>query len=156
MRTYTLANREQGTALIVALLMLLILAIIGISGMNDSIFDLRMAGNIQNYSDSLQQSDSGITAVLSQRDTLFVVDTDKNDIFATGGSNPLKDYITSTVNVRYLYEPPSCGASDKPNSEDFSCALYIIDSDYSDSATGANAHIYLGVTQEIMAIESAN
>ncbi len=147
MRSYA-HNKQQGAALIVALLMLLILAIIGISGMNDSIFDLRMTGNIQSFNDSQQQSDSGLTAVLSQRNTLFT-GTDQNDVFDAGGSNALKDYITSTVNVDYQYVETTAARSSKPNSGNTIVnEHYLVDSDHSYSATGANTHTYMGVRRE--------
>ncbi len=145
-------NKQHGTALIVALLMLLILAIIGISGMNDSIFDLRMTGNIQNYYDSLQQSDSGIVAAISQGSDNFESD-DKSDVFAAGGSNTLKDYINSTVNIDFLYEEQSSTASKKGYSANFfNEEYYIVDSDHADSNTGANTHIYQGVRRKILAL----
>ena len=144
--------KQQGAALIVALLMLLILAIIGISGMNDSIFDLRMAGNIHNYYDSLQQTDSGIAAAMSQNGNF--TGNDQSDIFASGGSNSLKDYINPTVNVTFLYEdqvntPSASGSSTHLFKEE----RYIIDSDHSDSATGANTHVFQGITRIIPAMQ---
>ena len=149
MRIHTHQN-QSGFALLVALLMLLILTIIGISGMGDSILDLRMTGNIQSLYDSMQQADSGVTAVMSQRNTLFT-GIDRSDIFASGGSNALKDYIQPTVNVDYLYEDQSTSRQAAGFSQqNFSDEYYIVDSAHSDSATGANTHVYQGVIRKLL------
>jgi Tfp pilus assembly protein PilX len=139
-------TRQHGAALVTALLILLILAIIGITGMSDSIFDLRMAGNIQSYYNSLQQSESGIAAAISQGSSF--TSSDQSDIFATGGSNPLKDYIKPTVGVDFLYENQYNSPSQKAHSVDsFLQETYIFDSNHADSATGANTHIHQGVVR---------
>jgi hypothetical protein len=142
-------KKQQGAALIVALLMLLVLTIVGISGMGDSIFDLRMTGNIQSHYDSLQQADTGISAAISQPGDNFK-GIDQTDIFSDTGTNALKDYINSNVSTKYLYE----GSAPRGFSQkEWSGWYYIVDSDHSDSVTGAKTHVYQGVIQVIQKIK---
>jgi Tfp pilus assembly protein PilX len=134
-------RKQQGAALIISLLMLLILTIIGISGMGDSIFDLRMTGNIQSHYDSMQQSDSGISAAMSQSSNFDRKDL--SDIYNSSGTNALKDDIKSTVNIDYLYEG-EVSAPLLSSNQRFKTFYYIVDSDHSDSATNAKTHTYQG------------
>jgi len=65
MQSYTNRNRQKGAALIVALVLMLILTIIGISGMNMATLELQMAGNSQAAQLAFQAAETGIDVALS-------------------------------------------------------------------------------------------
>ena len=56
--------RQQGAALIVSLMMLLVLAIIGISGLSNTSLEERMAQNFEHSNVVFQAAESGIAKVL--------------------------------------------------------------------------------------------
>ena len=58
-RSFT-AARQQGAALVVGLLLLLILTLLAISGMNTSSLELIMAGNTQYSQNAFQAAEAGI------------------------------------------------------------------------------------------------
>jgi len=57
--------RQRGAALIVGLVMLLVLTILGISGMNMATLELQMAGNTQAQELAFQAAETGIDVALS-------------------------------------------------------------------------------------------
>jgi type IV pilus assembly protein PilX len=56
--------KQRGAALVVALLMLLVLTLLAISGMNSASLELAMAGNAQFQQNAFQASESGIERAL--------------------------------------------------------------------------------------------
>jgi hypothetical protein len=67
------AKVQRGSALIVSMVFLIILTILGVSTMNTSRIEIRMATNVQAANQAFQASESGIEATL-----------DEVDIFNTG------------------------------------------------------------------------
>jgi Tfp pilus assembly protein PilX len=59
-RGFHVTDREVGAALVVALLLLLVLTLLGISGMNTASLELVMAGNQQYQQNAFQAAESGI------------------------------------------------------------------------------------------------
>ncbi len=59
---------EAGAALIVGLILLLVLTLLGVSGMNMATLELRMAGNEQSRQAAFQAAETGIDLALTQGD----------------------------------------------------------------------------------------
>ena len=59
------AGREGGAALVVGLILLLVLTVLGISGMVTATLELQMAGNVQYQERAFQAAETGIEAVIS-------------------------------------------------------------------------------------------
>ncbi|MEJ2602656.1 MAG: PilX N-terminal domain-containing pilus assembly protein [Gammaproteobacteria bacterium] len=57
---------ERGAALVVALVLLMILTLLGISGMNTATTELTMAGNNQYLESAFQAAESGVEEALAQ------------------------------------------------------------------------------------------
>lgn len=66
MRPTTFANRQQGAALIVGLILLVVVTVLAISGMNTATTELAIARNDQNYENAFQAAETGIEFALSQ------------------------------------------------------------------------------------------
>jgi type II secretory pathway component PulK len=60
------APRQQGAALVVGLLLLLVLTLLAISGMNSASLEFIMAGNEQYRSNAFQASEAGIEQTIQQ------------------------------------------------------------------------------------------
>jgi len=144
-------KREQGVVMFISLLMLVLLSIIGIAAISTSIFELRMAGNVQNMYDSFQSADAGVAASMSQGSTFD--GTDKTDIFAGGDAGTIEAYIVAEVDVARLLPGMelTCPRSSGSSSVTFiGCEHYTVDSEHEDDATGARTHVYQGAVREIL------
>jgi type IV pilus assembly protein PilX len=58
-------GKQSGAALIVGLILLLVLTVLGVSGMNTSRMEVRMAGNMQFRQDAFQLAESGIDVAIA-------------------------------------------------------------------------------------------
>ena len=69
-------KRQQGAALIVGLLLLVVITVLAISGMNTATTEIAMARNNQNYENAFQAAETGIENALAQGrfDTLAPAD----------------------------------------------------------------------------------
>ena len=63
----TLRARQAGATLVVGLVLLLVLTVVGVSGMNTATMEVTMAGNTQFQNDAFQMAEDGIDTVLAQR-----------------------------------------------------------------------------------------
>jgi len=59
-------KRQQGAALIVGLLLLVVITILAVSGMNTATTELAMARNNQTYENVFQSAEKGLESALSQ------------------------------------------------------------------------------------------
>ncbi len=59
------ANRQNGAALVVGLVLLMVLTILGISGMNTATLELTMASNTQFQNDAFQAAETGIDLAIA-------------------------------------------------------------------------------------------
>ena len=59
-------SRQTGATLVVGLILLLVLTVVGVSGMNTATMEVTMAGNAQFQSDAFQQAEDGIDIALAQ------------------------------------------------------------------------------------------
>ncbi len=151
MMRYRAGRREKGVVMLVSLLLLIILSVIGMQGMSNSIFNLRMAGNIQNLYDSFQMADAGIAATMAGGDSFEGVD--KADIFAGGDPGSTEDFIVADVDVERLLPDVELDCPRSPGASSVSfigCEHYMIDSEHEDAATGARTHVFQGVVREII------
>ena len=58
---------QQGAALVVGLVLMLVLTVLGISGMNTATLELTMANNTEAHQDAFQAAETGIDIQLAQR-----------------------------------------------------------------------------------------
>ena len=75
----TPSPRQQGSALFVSLVFLMILTILGVSSMGTARLELKMAANSQFANQAFQASESGIEATLRETDIYATADTDGVD-----------------------------------------------------------------------------
>ena len=75
----TPSRRQQGSALFVSLMFLVILTILGVSSMGTARLELKMAANTQFANQAFQASESGIEATLRETDIYATADTDGVD-----------------------------------------------------------------------------
>jgi len=66
MNTMTLKNKQQGAALVVGLILLVVITVLAISGMNTATTELAMARNDQNYENAFQAAETGLEIALGQ------------------------------------------------------------------------------------------
>ena len=86
-------KRQQGAALIVGLLLLVVITILAVSGMNTATTELAMARNNQTYENVFQAAETGIENALAQ------------DVFSIAGpvviTPPAQPYLVVTATIRY-------------------------------------------------------
>ncbi len=75
---------QQGAALVVGLLLLVVVTVLAISGMTTATTELAMARNDQAYEDAFQLAERGLESALAQGG------------FNTAGMAPLSQYVTPT------------------------------------------------------------
>ena len=59
-------KKQQGAALVVSLILMLVITVLAISGMNTATTELAMARNDQNYENAFQAAETGLAAALGQ------------------------------------------------------------------------------------------
>ncbi|HEY5665879.1 MAG TPA: pilus assembly PilX N-terminal domain-containing protein [Gammaproteobacteria bacterium] len=77
-------KRQRGAALVVGLVLMLILTILGVSGMNTATLELTMAANAQAGQLAFQAAESGIEMALAHPVTTNVADSRATHSFADG------------------------------------------------------------------------
>jgi type IV pilus assembly protein PilX len=75
MKTYSSKHMQKGAILIVALVMLLLLTVIGISSMRGTTLQERMASNMRDQNMALQAAESSLRKAESVLDEKFTADT---------------------------------------------------------------------------------
>ena len=66
MKTFRNSQRQDGAALVVGLVLLVVITVLAISGMNTATTELAMARNDQNYENAFQAAETGLENALSQ------------------------------------------------------------------------------------------
>jgi type IV pilus assembly protein PilX len=87
----TARSKQAGATLIVGLVLLLVLTVVGVSGMNSATMEIAMAGNTQFQQDAFQLAEAGIDTSIAQElysfdgatRTLSLLGTPGNDRSAT-------------------------------------------------------------------------
>jgi type IV pilus assembly protein PilX len=64
----TFAASQRGATLIVGLVLLLVLTVVGVSGMNTATMEITMAANTQFQQDAFQVTENGVDVMLATRD----------------------------------------------------------------------------------------
>ena len=80
-------QRQQGAALVVGLMLLVVITVLAISGMNTATTELALARNDQAYEDAFQAAETGLANALSQGQ------------FATGGPTSMTQTPSSYQNI---------------------------------------------------------
>ena len=85
MKQITLQKKQEGAALVVGLVLLVVVTVLAVSGMNTATTELAMARNDQNYENAFQAAETGLEQALAQGrfNTLsnvnFVLNLNAND-----------------------------------------------------------------------------
>ncbi len=58
---------QRGAILVTGLILLMVVTVLGISGMNTAMLELTMAGNTQNHQEAFQAAETGIDISIAQR-----------------------------------------------------------------------------------------
>ena len=97
MNKHTILKKQDGAALVVSLILLVVITILAISGMNTATTELAMARNDQNYENAFQSAEAGLAMVLGQGG------------FSTVASDPVTQTITDheTVTMQIQFEEAS-------------------------------------------------
>lgn len=66
MKNYTMPKKQEGAALIVGLILLVVVTVLAVSGMNTATTELAMARNNQNYENAFQAAETGLEQAISQ------------------------------------------------------------------------------------------
>jgi type IV pilus assembly protein PilX len=71
----TFAASQRGATLIVGLVLLLVLTVVGVSGMNTATMEITMAANTQFQQDAFQMTENGVDTMLATRN--YTTDSDR-------------------------------------------------------------------------------
>ena len=66
MNNQTILQKQNGAALVVGLILLVVITVLAISGMNTATTELAMARNDQNYENAFQAAETGLAIALGQ------------------------------------------------------------------------------------------
>ncbi len=91
MHKMNLPTQQQGAALIVGLILLVVITVLAISGMNTATTSLAMARNDQNYENAFQAAETGLENALAQGQFSTVVGTTVTQIINS------HDSVTSQI-----------------------------------------------------------
>ena len=67
-RNRALPRKQDGAVLVVGLVMLVVITVLGVSGMNSAALELTMAGNTQFHQQAFQAAETGIDISITRRD----------------------------------------------------------------------------------------
>ena len=107
MTTMTFKNRQsqQGAALVVGLILLVVITVLAISGMNTATTELAMARNDQNYENAFQAAETGLEALLAQTTFDPVAGATVTQVIAGQGGTS-QDEVTATLVYEDMGIPP--------------------------------------------------
>lgn len=66
MKLYSMPGKQNGAALIVGLILLVVITVLAVSGMNTATTELAMARNDQNYENAFQAAETGLEQAIAQ------------------------------------------------------------------------------------------
>lgn len=66
MKLYSTPKKQNGAALVVGLILLVVVTVLAISGMNTATTELAMARNDQNYENAFQAAETGLEQAIAQ------------------------------------------------------------------------------------------
>lgn len=85
MKQINLQKNQQGAALVVGLILLVVITVLAVSGMNTATTELAMARNAQNYENAFQAAETGLEQAISQGRFNTLINTDLGQNVVTGG-----------------------------------------------------------------------
>ena len=101
-------NHKEGAVLIISLIMLLLLTIIGVTAIQTTSLEEKMAGNMRDQNLAFQAAESALRVGETETATIAASD------FYTGSTNPLSDINWANASVRaykanglYIIESPT-------------------------------------------------
>ena len=99
MKKFQSPKNQNGAALVVGLVLLVVITILAVSGMNTATTELAMARNDQNYENAFQAAETGLEQAISQGqfNTLGAVNLGQNIINAHDSVTATIDFEDSTM-----------------------------------------------------------
>ncbi len=97
------ARRETGAVLVMAMVVLLIVTIIGVSALNISALEEKMAGNIQDGVRAFEHAETGLNKALNTAGAFDLFEKKTSTFPLTGGSAVVETQFTT-------YSPPKRGS----------------------------------------------
>jgi len=88
----TSRKKQQGAALVVGLMLLVVITVLAISGMNTATTELALVRNDQAYEDAFQAAETGLETALSQGQ------------FATAGATSMTQTPTANQNIATMIQ----------------------------------------------------
>lgn len=105
---YRSISRQSGAALIVGLILMLVLTVLGVSGMSVSVFGLTMASNAQFQLETFQAAETGIDFTIDNAN-LNTTATQNFTPAYTDGTYTANTQMTAQGNTPYLHSAFSLG-----------------------------------------------
>jgi type IV pilus assembly protein PilX len=104
----TARSKQAGATLIVGLVLLLVLTVVGVSGMNTATMEVTMAGNTQFQQDAFQLAEAGIDTSIAQE--LYGMDGGTRNLALLGVPGSDRQAVIT-------YMPPYTDIPDEANSD---------------------------------------
>lgn len=171
LKLFKLNQKQQtGSVLLIALVFLTLLSLLGVTILNSSFLELKMAGNAQDHADSMQIAQAGLDAVMALRGS-------PKDPFARFDQYANNEAIDQVFTALKLSPPPLAEITAEKNQIDtrirrtiragdclresrasstrtIQCHYYEIESHHHQLITGAASSLMLGVAQQIPATQT--
>lgn len=150
MKPISLPKKQQGAALVVGLVLLVVVTVLAVSGMNTATTELAMARNDQNYENAFQAAETGLEQALAQgafntlNNVNLVQNVNANDTvsaliefedatmvpdraFSLGVGSGISAYhFIATATASSMREGVGGGATDRDASAVHSQAFYVV------------------------------
>jgi len=155
MKRFHAPHREQGVALLMALMFLVIITLISLSSMRTSTLELKMAANEQLRVEAVQSAQSAIDQIINV-DNFPVVTEDYTVCFNMAGDTDTQgnscnetqsdlDNTNKHVEVRLKSSGSFTCRACQSSSNKFSAAQFAIHSEYEDTNHGGRATVGQGL-----------
>lgn len=147
-------SRQEGAVLIVALLILIVVTVLGVSTTENGILQMQMAGNDQARMDAFERAESANEYLVDTTTSLPVVGGTGYKICTSGisGCNETitlpTEFSASAHEVEIIRVAPESMPPPRflsTSSSQFASAAFESESRYADTATGAQVGIVLGI-----------
>jgi hypothetical protein len=134
-------SKQTGATLIVGLVLLMVLTVVGVSGMNTATMDITMAGSMQFQQDAFQMAEDGIDIAVAQRNYTTVAptvvgwlnnpDLDRRSVTSFQVTTPVPDLAfsmgTSTGSVQaFHFDIVSVGRGPRNARATHSQSFYVV------------------------------
>jgi len=113
MHTQFMYRKQRGSVLILALTILMVLTVLGISAMSGSNLQERMAGNTRDYEIAFQSAEAGLRAAENYINSI----SNLNDFSTTGGTGGkyTRDYNGQAWKDNGIWPSPTTSSSTAPS-----------------------------------------